>query len=99
MWQRRFDDLLPFAESDEGMHLHGHIPFHPISHRRAFDPQELFGQGLQHFVGRLEGCLLLAQEHRSVKLEVIIVNAIGRVEVVGPGPLQELAVCDDGAMV
>ena len=56
-------------------------------------------QRRDHLVRRLERRLELAEEHRAVELEVVVVAAVERVEVDRPLAREVLAVGDDRALV
>ena len=66
------------------MQLHRHEAFEPVGHRRRFDRSSSSGKAFDHPVGRLDRDLVLAEEHRAVELEVVVVDAIEGVEVHRP---------------
>ena len=81
------------------MLFHRHESLEPIGHRRALDPQQLLGQIGDHLVCRLECRLVLAEEHRAIEPEVIVVAPIERIEILRPPLLEEFAVAGDGPAV
>ena len=81
------------------MQLHRHEALEPVGHRRGFDAQQVLRQSRDHFVGGFEGRFKLAEEHRAIELEVKIVAAIERIEIVGAFACEIFAVGRDRAAV
>ena len=82
------------------MHLHRHEAFQPVRHRRALHPERRFGNGRQHARRRLHRGPVLAEEHRPVEHEVVVVRK--RQRVPGSGgfiAFEELPIGSDGAPV
>ncbi len=97
--QRRVENLLPLAEADVDVHVHRHERFEPVRHRRGFDPQQLCRNRRDQFVRRADRFLIVAEKHRAVELEMVIVGTIGRVEVERALAFEVLAVGHDGVGV
>lgn len=98
--QREVQDLGPAAEADQDVDAHREEGLQPVGHGRALHPQQFLRDRLLQPRRGLQGGLRLAQEHRSVDLEVVVVRAVERVEVHRAGPLQGLLVGGDrGAVV
>jgi hypothetical protein len=76
--------------------LHGHEAFEPVGHGRRLYLEQLLRQVCGHLIRGLQGRLALAQEHRAIKLEVIVVAAIERIEVERPLAFQIDPIGDDG---
>ena len=90
---------LPAPEAHEHVQPHRHEPLGPVRHRRHLDAQELLAERRGHLVGRLERRLDLAEEHRAVDLEVVVVAAVERVEVERALALEVLAIGLDRPLV
>ena len=90
---------LPFAEADQHVLPDGNVAFEEVGHRRRGDAQHRLGHGLDQLVGRGNGGRVLAEEHRAVGSEVVIVDPVAGVEIHRPGALVELAVRDDRLLV
>ncbi|MNH37746.1 hypothetical protein D3C79_986920 [compost metagenome] len=72
---------MPSAEADLHVELHRHEAFEPVGHGRFFHPQEVFDEGIGQLIGGLQGRLVLAEEHRRIEFEVVIVAAVQGVEI------------------
>ena len=90
---------LPFAEADEDVLPDGNIALEEIGHGRRGDAQQLLGHGLDQLVGGGDGGRVLAEEHRTIGGEVVIVDPVARVKIHRPGAVVELAVRDDRLLV
>ena len=93
------DDLAPFAEADEDVLPDGNVALEEIGHGRRGDAQHFLGHGLDQFVGSGDGGRVLAEEHRAVGGEVVIVHPVARIEVHRSGAVVELAVRDDRLLI
>ena len=93
------DDLVPFAETDQDVLADGDVALEEIRHRRRGDPQHRLRHRLDKLVGGGDGGRELAEEHRPVSREMIIVDAIAGIEIHRPGAVVELAVGYDGFLV
>ena len=93
------DDLAPFAEADQHVLPDGNVALEEIRHGRRGNAQHRLGHGLDQFVGGGDGGRVLAEEHRAVGGEVVIVHAVAGVEIHRPGAVVELAVRDDRLLV
>ena len=81
------------------MHPHGEEALQPVGHGRALHAQQLLRDGRFELRGRLQCRSGLAQEHRTVDLEVVVVRAVQRVEVHRAGPPQVLLIGPDRVAV
>ena len=82
------------------MHLHRHEPLQPVRHGRALHSEHGLRNGLHHAPGRFHRGPTVAEEHRPVEHEVIVVRE--RHGVPDPGvaaAFQQLPVGRDGADV
>ena len=93
------DDLAPFAEADEDVLPDGNVALEEIGHRRRGNAQHRLGHGLDQLVGGGDGGRVLAEEHRTVGGEMVIVHPVAGVEIHRPGAVVELAVRDDRLLV
>ena len=71
----------PAPEPDEHVHPHRHEALEPVRHGRDLHPQQVLGDRRGQLVRSLQGGLRLAEEHRAVDLEVVVVRPVQRVEV------------------
>ena len=97
--QRHGEDFAPFAEADGRVHLHRHVSFQPVGHRRALHAEHRFGDGLQQALRRVHRGPVVAEEHRPVEHEVVVVGEGEREPGSGGLALEELPVGGDGAGV
>ena len=93
------EDLVPLAEADQHVLVDRHEALQPVGQRRVVGAEEPGRQGLHHLGGGLGGRAVLAQEHRPVRLEVVVVAAVQGVEVRRALVLQVPAVGDDRGVV
>ncbi len=75
------------------------VALEEIRHRRRGNAQEFLRHRLDQLVGGSNRRIVLAQEHRAVGREVIIVYTVARVEIHRPDVVVELTVGDDGLLV
>ena len=81
------------------MRLHAQVGLEVIRHRRALDPQHLFGHRLGRTPQRAPCGLDLAQEHRPVDREMVVVEPVARVDVERPLGAPVLEVGADRGLV
>ena len=93
------DDLAPFAEADQHVLPDGNVALEEIGHRRRGNAQHRLGHGLDQLVGGGDGRRVLAEEHRAISGEMVVVHPVAGVEVHRPGAVVELAVSDDRFLV
>ena len=79
--QRGVDDVLPPPEPDQDVQLHRHEALEPVRHRRDLHAEQLLRDQSGQAVGGVERGLRLAEKHRAVDLEVVIVRPVQGVEV------------------
>ena len=81
------------------MSLHGDVALQEIGHGRAFQLQQFHWNLTDHLLGCGDGRLVLAEEHRTVYGEMVIVDAVGGIEVHPPLPFGNLQVGRDPLLV
>ena len=79
--QLRVDDVRPATEPDQRVHLHRREPLQPVRHRRDLHPEQFLRNRRRELVRGLQGGPRVAQEHRAVELEVVVVRSVQGVEV------------------
>ena len=79
--QGRIDDLLPLAEADIDVLLHGDECLGRIGEGWGLDQEEVLGDVADQLLGRLHGHRVLAEEHGPVDQEVVVVVPVEGVDV------------------